>query len=74
MAIVKRANVELRVPEERVKEYLEMGYSVIDSDGNVIQRCQPQTLEDYKRYARELEEQIAELQKAATKAKSKKAE
>ncbi len=73
MAIVKRANVELRVPEDQVKEYLDLGYSVIDSDGNVIQHCKPQTLEDYKRYARELETQIEELQKAA-KAKGKKAE
>ena len=73
MATVKRANVELRVPEDRVKEYLEMGYSLIDSTGKIIQRCEPQTLEDYKLYARELEAQLAELQEAA-KAKKKKSE
>lgn len=64
MAIVKRANVEMRVPEDRVQEYLEQGYSEIDSTGKVVQQCEPQTLEDYKRYVVELKARIAELEKA----------
>ena len=64
MAIIKRANVEMRVPEDRVPEYLEQGYSEIDSTGKVIQQCEPQTLEDYKRYVVELKTRIAELEKA----------
>lgn len=61
MATVKRANVELQVSEDKVKEYLVKGYSVIDDSGKVIQQCQPQTLDDYKRYVQELEAQINAL-------------
>lgn len=38
MAIVKKSNVELIVAEDRVEEYLEMGYSLLDDDGKVVRK------------------------------------
>lgn len=45
---VRKANGERVVPEEKVAEYLEMGYSVIDSKGNIIKRPDPKTSAEFK--------------------------
>lgn len=46
MALVKRANCERCVPDEKIKEYLELGYSLIDKSGNVLERGKAQSKED----------------------------
>lgn len=46
MALVKRANCERCVPDDKVKEYLELGYSLIDKSGNVLEKGKAQSKED----------------------------
>lgn len=38
MTIVKKNNVELTIEDCLVNEYLEMGYSVLDDNGNVVRK------------------------------------
>ena len=44
MAKVKHLNVELTVADAQVEEYLEMGYSLLDEEGNVVRK--KETAED----------------------------
>lgn len=45
---VRRANGERVIPDEKVTEYLEMGYSVIDDLGNVVRRPKPKITDEIK--------------------------
>lgn len=45
MALMRRANCERTVPEDKVNEYLEMGYSLI-KDKEVIKKGRAQTKDD----------------------------
>ena len=46
MALVKRANCERIVPDEKVNEFLALGYSLIDKDGTVLKKGKAQSKED----------------------------
>ena len=48
MALMKRANREINVPENLVEEYLDKGYSLIDSHGAVLKASNPHTVEDFR--------------------------
>ena len=61
MALVKRANSERIVPEEKVKEFLELGYSLIDEKGNVLKKGKAQSKEDLLVAYNEANAEIAAL-------------
>lgn len=46
MPIVKKANCERTISDDKVSEYLEMGYSLIDGSGTVLKKGKPQTKGD----------------------------
>ena len=48
MALMKRANREIKVPENLVEEYLHKGYSLIDEKGTIIKESKPNTVGDYR--------------------------
>ena len=58
---VRRANGERIIPDEKVAEYLEMGYSVLDAKGNVVKRPEPKTIPELKAALVEKDKLIAEL-------------
>lgn len=58
---VRRANGERIIPDEKVAEYLEMGYSVLDAKGNVVKRPEPKTIPELKAVIAEKDKIIAEL-------------
>ncbi len=58
MALVVKGNTEFTIPEEKVKEYLEMGYSQIDYKGKVIQNGNPKTPDDYNHLVSELKAKV----------------
>lgn len=62
MALMKRANREINVPENLVTEYLDKGYSVIDSNGTVLQASNPQTIEDFRGLVTALKAKIEALE------------
>ena len=45
MALMKRANREIIVPEHLVGEYLDKGYSLIDDKGTILKDSNPQNVE-----------------------------
>jgi len=59
---VQRANVILRVPEEWADRYIEQGYNVIDSYGNVIQESIPKDLGTLQKAYIEHTQKIKELE------------
>ena len=61
---VRRANGERIVPDEKVAEYLEMGYSVLDDQGNVVKRPEPKTIPEFKAVIAEKDKLISELSAA----------
>jgi len=42
-----KANCEQKVPEEKVKEFLELGYSLLDENGKVLEKGKPQSKDDF---------------------------
>lgn len=58
---MRKANGERLVPFEKVTEYLEMGYSVLDDKGNVVQRPKASTVPELKAQVAELEKENAAL-------------
>lgn len=62
MALMKRANREINVPENHVEEYLDKGYSLIDSNGTVLRASNPQTIEDFRGLVAALKGNIASLE------------
>lgn len=58
---MRKANGERLVPAEKVTEYLEMGYSVLDSRGNVVQKPKACTVPELKAQVAELEKENAAL-------------
>ncbi len=61
MAIVKKANRERIVPEEKVNEFLALGYSLIDNDGNVLKKGTAQTKDDFRVALKEAQIENTEL-------------
>ena len=48
MKIVMKKNKQLKIPDEKLEEFLEMGYSRIDENGEVIIAGKATTLAGYK--------------------------
>lgn len=61
---MRKANGERLVPPEKVAEYLELGYSVIDSEGHVIKRPDPKTPAEFKAAVAEMKKDFDEKEKA----------
>lgn len=59
--LVRRGNGELLIPDEKMAEYLSMGYSVIDSNGKVLVEAEPSTIPQYKALVASLRKQVADL-------------
>lgn len=62
MAQVRRANVILEVKDEQVQYYLNKGYDVVDTAGNIVQKCVPRDVQTLQQAFVEHERIIAELQ------------
>lgn len=72
MAIVKRANVRLRVPKEEADKYVSRGFDVINEKGEVIKASTPTDISSLKvAYSRVLKEN-AKLKEEIEKLKSSK--
>lgn len=61
MPLMKRANCERRVPEDKVPEYLALGYSVISENGEVLQKGTAQSKEDLLRVNADLTKENEDL-------------
>lgn len=68
--LVRKGNGERLIPDEKMTEFLEMGYSVINSKGEVIVEAVPSTVPQYKALVNRLQkeneslkDQIATLEK-----------
>lgn len=59
--LVRRGNGERLIPDEKVAEFLQMGYSVIDSKGKVIVEAEPSTIPQYKTLVADLRNQVRAL-------------
>ena len=62
MALMKRANREIIVPEHLVGEYLDKGYSLIDDKGTILKDSNPQNVEDFRSLVSHLKDRITELE------------
>lgn len=62
MALMKRANREIIVPEHLVGEYLDKGYSLIDDKGTILKDSNPQNVEDFRFLVSHLKDRITELE------------
>lgn len=47
MPIMVKANCERKVPEEKVKEFLELGYSLLNDEGKIVEEGKPQSKNDF---------------------------
>ena len=65
---VCKGNCEYKVPDYKEKEYLALGYSVLNDDGTVRIHGKPVTLEDYKLRLGELESENLKLKEALSEA------
>lgn len=57
---VRKANGERVVPAEKAHEYLEMGFSILDDKGNVVERPAPTTIPEFRQQVAELKAEIRE--------------
>ena len=62
MALMKRANREIIVPEHLVGEYLDKGNSLIDDKGTSLKESNPQNVEDFRSLVAHLKDRIASLE------------
>lgn len=72
--LMKKGNGERQVPEEKVAEFLALGYSVIDSEGKVLVEAEPTNLAEYKaaltKARKERDEYKAALDEALARAET----
>ena len=61
MKIVMKKNKQLKIPDEKLEEFLEMGYSRIDENGEVIIAGKATTLAGYKAENNSLKAENAKL-------------
>lgn len=61
MLLVKRANCERKIPEEKLNEFLALGYSLIDDKGNVLQKGKANSKEDLLTAYNDAQAENAEL-------------
>ena len=63
MKIVMKKNKQLKIPDEKLEEFLEMGYSRIDENGEVITAGKATTLAGYEAENNSLKAENVELKK-----------
>lgn len=63
MVQVKRANVVMRIPDSEVKRYLDMGYDILDDEGNVITKTVPTDIGTLQKAFKDMQREIAELER-----------
>lgn len=67
MVTVQKQNVFLEIEDDNVDKYLSNGFSVVDSQGNIIKGATPTTVKDYQilneKLVKELEASKQELAK-----------
>ena len=61
MVLVVKGNTEFTIPEEKIEEYINMGYSLIDNDGTVIRTGRPKTADDFNHVISELTAEVKKL-------------
>lgn len=71
MTLVQRANVILEVKDDAVERMLDMGYNVIDREGNVLQ---PAPIRDIGGITKLYNEKVKEVEELQVKVKDLKAE
>ena len=71
MALVQRANVILEVKDDAVGRMLDMGYNLIDREGNVLQ---PAPIRDIGVITKLYNEKVKEVEELEAKVKDLKAE
>lgn len=69
MVIVKKANAEYRIPDERLDDYIAEGYSQIDKHGNIIREPEKRGEKALKEKISKLETEKADLQKQVAELK-----
>lgn len=76
---VERGNTVLRISKDDVQRYLDQGYNLIDSNGNVLKASVPRDLGtlqkayvDHTNKIKELEEEIAKLKSTSSTGRKKK--
>ena len=62
MTYVKRANVVLKVEDDDIQHYIELGYSVMDDNGNIIVQAIPTDLGELRKFYVEATAKIKELE------------
>lgn len=61
MIQVMKGNRQLTIQEDQLQRYVDLGYSQIDEDGEVVRTGNPVTLAEWKSYAQSLEAQAAQM-------------
>lgn len=72
MPYVKRANVVLEVKEDDLQYYTELGYNVIDENGNVIISAIPTSLGELRKFYVDATEKIKKLEARIAELENKK--
>ena len=72
MVFVRKANVILEVKDDAVQRMKDMGYDVIDTDGNIIEYHNPDDVKILKARIAELEAENVELKKKLNKPTARK--
>jgi multidrug resistance efflux pump len=70
MKLVIRGNSERNIPDEKLQEYLEMGYSEIDSKGNVLQEGKSTDPSKLESFLKEAKSKLAAVESENTSLKS----
>ncbi len=68
---VMRDNVVLSIDDRQKERYLDRGYSVIDTNGNVVEQSEPKTLASLKTAYVEQKQQIKSLNEEIASLKAK---
>jgi len=58
MLLVKKANCECSIAEEKLDEFLNLGYDLINKKGEVLKKGNAQSKDDFMRENKELREKV----------------
>ena len=72
MKIVMKKNKQLQVPDEKLEEFLALGYNEIDSEGKVVSVGKATTLAAYEAETNMLKAENAQLKEEIEKLKAEK--
>ena len=72
MKIVMKKNKQLQVPDEKLEEFLALGYNEIDSEGKVVSVGKATTLAAYEVENKMLKAENAQLKEEIEKLKAEK--